>query len=199
MNNEAVETMRILLGGRNCPKSLAECAVAYLARCRELPTAEEVVSALRVSNGMAEKIVASARMSFMFLLDTMPIKVGNPGLVAAYLSDLKNARTEHVVVLTVASDNTLIKRHECAAGSASRASVDPGAVYQLAIADGARSVIIAHNHPSGSARFSDGDYEFTEQLIESGRIVGIRLLDSIVISNRGVVSMRAEKPEMFVL
>ena len=86
-----------------------------------------------------------------WLLDTMPIKVGNPGLVAAYLSDLKNARTEHVVVLTVASDNTLIKRHECAAGSASRASVDPGAVYQLAIADGARSVIIAHNHPRGGA------------------------------------------------
>ena len=193
MNNEAVKAFGIILGS----KSIAECAVAYLSRCRELPRVEEVVSALRVPARTAEKIVAAAGLSFNFLLDTMPIKVGNPGLVAAYLSDLKNAPTEHVVVLTVASDNTLIKRHECAAGSGSRASVDPGAVYKFAMEDGAHSVIIAHNHPSGCARFSQGDYEFTGQLIGSGRILGIRLLDSIVISNRGVVSMRAENPGMF--
>ena len=196
MNNEAVKAFSTILGGK---RALAECAVSFLARCRELPTAEEVRRGLNVPAATANKIVAAAGLSFSFLLDSMPIKVGNPGLVAAYLSDIKNAPTEHVVVLTVASDNTLIKRHECASGSGSRASVDPSSVYKFAMADGARGVIVAHNHPSGSARFSQGDYEFTEQLVSSGRIIGIRLLDSIVLSNRGVASMRAERPGMFTV
>lgn len=197
MNNEAVKAMSILLG-RKSPKSLAECAVAYLARCRELPTVEDIATALNVPISTAEKVIAAAKLSFMFMLDTMPIKVGNPGLVAAYLSDLKNAPTEHIVVLTVASDNTLIKRHECATGSGSRASVDPSAVYKFAMEDNAHSIIVVHNHPSGSPKFSPRDYEFSEQLVGSGKILGIRMLDSIVISNRGVTSMRAEKPDMFM-
>lgn len=193
MTNEAVKAFSTILGS----KSVAECAVAYLSRCRELPTAEAVAKALHVPARTANKIVAAAGLSFRFLLDTMPIKVCNPGLVAAYLSDLKNATTEHIVVLTVASDNTLIKRHECATGSGSRAAVDPSAVYKFAMEDNARGIIVVHNHPSGSPKFSQGDYEFTEQLIGSGKIIGIYLLDSIVISNRGVTSMRAEKPGMF--
>ena len=195
MNNEAVKAFSTILGS----KRIAECAVAYLSRCRELPTVEAVASALHVPARTAGKIVAAAGLSFRFLLDTMPIKVGNPGLVAAYLSDLKNSTVEHVVVLTVASENTLIRRHDCAVGSGANVVVDPSAVYKFAIEDSARSVIVVHNHPSGSPRLSPGDYDFTQELINAGKVIGIRMLDSIVISNRGVMSMRAEKPDMFTV
>lgn len=194
MNNEAtVKAFSTLLGS----KSVAECAVAYLSRCREIPLVDDVMSALRVPFRTAEKIVAAAGLSFHFLLDTMPIKVGNPGLVAAYLSDLKNATVEHLVALTVSADNTLICRHECATGSGTRVSIDPSTLFKFALEDNARGIIVAHNHPSGSPKFSQGDYDFTRHLVEAGKVLGISLLDSVVISNRGVASMRNERPEMF--
>lgn len=193
MNTETINAMTTLLGS----KKVAECAVSYLARCRDVPTAEHVAKALHVPATTARKIVAAATMCSQFVLDTMPIKVSNPGLVAAYLSDLKNERVEHVVVLTAASDNTLIKRHECSTGSGSRAAVDPGVIFTHAVRDGARSVIVVHNHPSGSPKFSPDDYDFTRQLIAAGKVLNVHLLDSIVISRRGVSSMRAEAPDMF--
>lgn len=193
MNTEAVKAFSTILGS----KSVAECAVAYLSRCHELPTPAAVAYAIRVPRKTAEKIVAAAGLSFSFLLDTTPLKLSNPGLVAAYLSDLKNAPAEHIVALTVTGDNTLIARHECAMGSGSHASVDPTSVFKDAVKDNARGVILVHNHPSGNPGFSDGDYTFTEQFVEVGKVLGIRLLDSIVISNRGVSSMRAIRPSMF--
>lgn len=193
MNTEAINLMSALLGS----KRVAECAVAYLARCREMPTEEEVAEAIAVPKATARKVVAAAKMSSTYLLDTLPVSLANPGLVAAFLCDLKDAPVEHLVVLTAGSDNTLIKRHECSTGSANSASVDPATVLRYAIEDRARAIIIVHNHPSGSLRFSKSDYDFTQQIIDGAKLLNLRVLDSILITHRGVNSMRVESQVMF--
>ena len=193
MNKEAIKAFSTILGN----KSVAECAVAYLARCREMPTPEQVSAALRVPAITAKKIVAAASMSSLYLLDTLPVNMSNPNSVGAYLSDLKNAPVEHVVVLTLACDNSLINRHECASGTSSRASVEPSTVFHCAIRDNARSIIVVHNHPSGSTKFTEGDYEFSQRLVEGAQLLNLRVLDSILITHRGMNSMRAERPHMF--
>lgn len=63
--------------------------------------------------------------------------------------------------------------------------------------DDAKYEIVAHNHPSGNLKFSENDYLFSEGLAETGRLLNIRFLDSMVISRRGFVSMRREYPEIF--
>jgi len=193
MDKETLAQISTIVGS----KRIAEGAVAYLSMCREIPDEGKVCRALHVSPLTARKICAVAALSGKFLLDTVPVHVNNPALVAGYLSDLKFAPTEHVVVLSVASDNTLIKRHECSSGASNRATVDPCTVFSGPVQDKARSIIVAHNHPSGSVEFSNSDYDFTEQLVKAGRLLNIRVLDSIVISHRGIKSMRAERPEMF--
>lgn len=55
----------------------------------------------------------------------------------------------------------------------------------------------AHNHPSGSLEFSKQDYLFFEGLADAGRLLNIRVLDSMVISRQGFVSMRHLAPEIF--
>lgn len=57
----------------------------------------------------------------------------------------------------------------------------PREVFREAIRMAAAAVIVAHNHPSGDPTPSAEDIATTRQLIETGKIVGIQVLDHIVI------------------
>ena len=54
-------------------------------------------------------------------------------------------------------------------------------------------MILAHNHPSGNPEPSQADRELTQRLIESGEILGIRLLDHIIIGDGVYISMREKE------
>lgn len=60
--------------------------------------------------------------------------------------------------------------------------VHPREVYRFAIMKGCESVIIAHNHPSGSLNPSVEDIRITSNLVKAGQIIGIALLDHIIIA-----------------
>ena len=192
-NNDTITLMATILGNRR----VAEIAVGYLAKCREIPTPEAVASDLKVPMVTAKKIVAAASMSTKFVFGTMMLPLGNPEIVAWHLSDLKDKSVENLVVLTVTSENTLIKRHLVATGSAGGVCVNYGDVYRYAIEDHATGVIVAHNHPSGSLEFSGKDLTFTKGLFDAGKLLGFRLLDSVVISRQGFTSMRRVHPDIF--
>lgn len=68
-------------------------------------------------------------------------------------------------------------------GLVNRSLVHPREVFRLAIHEGISSVILAHNHPSGSIEPSQDDVAITRQLKEAGKIVGIAVLDHVIISN----------------
>ena len=192
-NSDSINLMATLLGNRR----VAESAVSYLATCREIPTEETIVKAIGVPMITAKKIVAAAKMSTRFLFGTITMSLSNPDRVAWCLSDLKDASVENLVVLTLTPENTLIKRHLVATGSAGGVCVNYAEVYRYAIEDQATGIIIAHNHPSGSLEFSGKDISFTRGLCEAGKLLGIRMLDSIVVSRQGFTSMRRTNPEMF--
>lgn len=48
------------------------------------------------------------------------------------------------------------------------------------------SIMIAHNHPSGSSEPSTEDKNITKRLIKVCEILGIKLLDNIIIVQNGV-------------
>lgn len=57
----------------------------------------------------------------------------------------------------------------------------PREVFREAIRMAAAAVIIAHNHPSGDPTPSAEDITTTRQLVETGKVVGIQVLDHIII------------------
>jgi len=61
----------------------------------------------------------------------------------------------------------------------------PREVYRQAIMQGINSLIICHNHPSGSLEPSPEDRKFTGQLYRAGEIIGIKLLDHVIIGTSG--------------
>lgn len=66
----------------------------------------------------------------------------------------------------------------------------PREVFADAITDRATSVILVHNHPSGTLEPSNQDILITKQLVEAGSILGINVLDHLIISKKGHLSMK---------
>ena len=52
------------------------------------------------------------------------------------------------------------------------------------------AIIVCHNHPSGELVPSDADMELTKQLVAAGELLGIKVLDHLIVSNRGYKSLR---------
>ena len=48
--------------------------------------------------------------------------------------------------------------------------------------------MLVHNHPSGDPTPSAEDREVTQRLAKAGRIMGIRILDHVVVAERGYFS-----------
>lgn len=60
----------------------------------------------------------------------------------------------------------------------------PREVFREAIRMAAAAIIVAHNHPSGDPTPSAEDVRATRQLVETGKVVGIQLLDHVVIGGK---------------
>jgi len=66
--------------------------------------------------------------------------------------------------------------------------VHPREVFSRAILAGAASIIIAHNHPSGTLAISESDREVTRRIRQAGDIIGIRLDDHVIVADGSFVS-----------
>ncbi len=65
-------------------------------------------------------------------------------------------------------------------------------VFKAAILSNAASIMICHNHPSGNPQPSRNDLEVTKNIKESGKILGIPLLDHIILGYNSFVSFKAD-------
>ena len=61
------------------------------------------------------------------------------------------------------------------------AEIDLGEVFREALKTWAKSVIVAHNHPSGDLTPSDADLQTTARLAKAAGLIGIRFVDHLVV------------------
>ena len=59
--------------------------------------------------------------------------------------------------------------------------VHPREIFRSAIVRNASTIIVSHNHPSGSIAPSAEDIAVTETLAHAGRLLGIQLLDHVIV------------------
>ena len=67
-------------------------------------------------------------------------------------------------------------------------------VFKGAIVANAVAIAVAHNHPSGVPKPSEGDFALTRQIAWAGEILGIRLIDHVIIGEDTFYSMKKENP-----
>ena len=75
-------------------------------------------------------------------------------------------------------------------GNANSATITPREVFQRAVLVGAISVVLAHNHPSGSLEPSQQDREVTQRMRQAGDIMGISILDHLIVTDQSFLSLR---------
>lgn len=110
---------------------------------------------------------------------------------AAYLMPLLRHETqEKFLVLCLNSKNQLLCMETVFVGTLNSTIVHPREVFQVAIRHSAAGILVAHNHPSGDPSPSKEDIKVTQNLIESGKVVGIPLLDHVVIGHGKWQSLR---------
>lgn len=83
----------------------------------------------------------------------------------------------------------LIRYEELFRGTVDGAAVYPREVLKRALHHNATAVILGHNHPSGVAEPSDADRGITLKLAKALALVDVRLLDHLVVSRGGHVSL----------
>jgi DNA repair protein RadC len=104
------------------------------------------------------------------------------------LAQLRDKPYEVFCCLHLDVHHRLIAFQELFRGTTDGASVYPKEVVREVIAHNAFAVILAHNHPSGSAEPSQADKLVTQRLVEALRLIEVRVLDHLVVGETRCVS-----------
>lgn len=91
-------------------------------------------------------------------------------------------------VIGLASDQRILFIELISLGSVTSTVVEPMEVFSLALQKRAVSIILCHNHPSGTLKPSDADLDLTDRLIQVGIIVNTPVADHHIISTKGFLS-----------
>lgn len=113
-------------------------------------------------------------------------KITSPKDSAMILSKLINdCDRENFLVLCVDTKNQPTLISTVSVGSLNASIVNPREIFKVAILSNSKSIILAHNHPSGDPSPSAEDIDITRRLGDAGEIVDIRILDHIIIGREG--------------
>lgn len=168
-------------------------AAALLAHggLRGLVQASDARLAAHLSDTAISSLRASFEVTKRFRLATDERRrLQTPHAIAEYLMpQLSHLAHERFVVLCLNSRNVLIGQAIVADGSVDQCHVDPRAVFSVALQMEATGIVIAHNHPSGSAEPSTQDVALTRQLRQAARTLCIQLFDHIIIGANSHVSL----------
>lgn len=108
------------------------------------------------------------------------------------LYDIENLCEEHMYMIALDTKLRIIGTFEISHGILSASLVHPREVFKRALLVNAASIMLVHNHPSGMLKVSPEDEQVTKRFDKAGEILGVELLDHIVMSSEGYVSMKVE-------
>ena len=140
--------------------------------------------------GQAKATVVFAALEYWrrrLTKQTAPL-IDSPERAAEQLSFISNKKQEHFVMLTLDGARRLINCRIITIGTLMSSLVHPREVFSPAIEDRAASIIIGHNHPSGTLDISNDDREVTKRIRLAGELLGIKLDDHIIVAGDSFVS-----------
>lgn len=113
--------------------------------------------------------------------------------IARYLqARLQDYRHEVFAVLFLNRANKVNHFEIVSEGGITGTVADPRIILRRALEENAVSIILCHNHPSGSLRPSRADEELTGKLKGAARLLDIAVLDHIIVSENGWYSFADE-------
>ncbi|MBO5903091.1 MAG: DNA repair protein RadC [Tidjanibacter sp.] len=193
----AAELLSLIIG----PDSAGESALASAERLlnhydgslasllrAELP---ELRSATGLGIKRASALAAALELGRRAAAEQVsPVVIHDKNDVVALFPTLAGLSHEEMWVVYLTSSNRVIEKRRVAQGGVSALVADHKLITKRALELLAQSVILVHNHPSGSASPSAEDEAVTSRIAEAMKLFDIKLLDHIIISREGDYSFR---------
>ena len=127
------------------------------------------------------------------LVDKETLKISNKDVLLKYLRNkIGYEEIEKFYVLYLSSSNEVIEFEENSVGTLDRSSVYPRDIYKKIINLNAKSVILAHNHPSDNITPSKCDIELTNEIAKGLKNFGALLIEHIIITKNSYFSFLEE-------
>jgi DNA repair protein RadC len=121
------------------------------------------------------------------------IKIQNPDDLYSILhEEIESWDREKFLSILLDVQNKIIGIDEISIGSLTCTIVHPREIFKSAILANAASIILVHNHPSGSTDPSEEDKKITEKIKRAAEIMDIGFLDHFIISKNGYTSCFTE-------
>lgn len=176
-DRSAIELAReVLRLGKNNLLELGKISVPELLKINGIGTAKAATIAAALELGRRRH--AS--------LPLQRIKVENSGSVALYLKTLlQDYHYEVFGVLYLNRAGKILHWGVVSQGGITGTIVDPRLIFKKAFEEKAVSIILCHNHPSGSFQPSRADEDLTAKINEGAKYFDIKLLDHIIVSDGG--------------
>jgi len=117
---------------------------------------------------------------------------GPADLYHHFAARLRDADHEQFLVVLLDGRHRVLRSEAVSRGTLTASLVHPREVFRPAIREAAAALVLVHNHPSGDPTPSREDREITSRLARAGEILGIRVVDHVVVAERGYRSFREE-------
>lgn len=183
-NETAVDLSKRILAffGNNLTK-LGKASVPDLSKFKGIGEAKAVSIVAALELGLRRKETTEEQL----------LQVTTSSDVFKYLeATFANLNHEEFWILLLNRSNHITGKHLISKGGQAGTVADPKIIFKVAIENNAANIVLAHNHPSGNLKPSESDNKLTRELVASGQMLGLYVVDHLIFANKRYYSYKDE-------
>lgn len=192
-----VECLAIILGHGNRQQSAVAMARQLLEKYGDLASLlhasfEDISQQPGIGRTKYARLQAALELVNRYLASQLQQRdvLSNTVSTRRYLqAQLRHHHQEIFACLFLDNQYHIIHFEKLFYGTLNHAEVHPRIIAERCLHHHASAVILAHNHPSGSAQASSADIALTQQIGKALRLLDVELLDHIIIAGHECVSI----------
>lgn len=121
----------------------------------------------------------------------------NPEMVANHARTILSkagtlAYQEEVLMFCLNGNNEIFGWVKISSGGFNFSAIDPRIVFSIALTATANTIILVHNHPSGSLLSSKEDQSICDKLKQAGELLNLQLLDFLIVTETSYISYKEQ-------
>ena len=194
----AIELITVILGNGVQGNSVMDLSAKLFSKFGDLSSigklsVEEIIAIKGIGIAKACQIVAVFEIARRFSSGSF-LKRHELNSTKAVYNFIKpyitSRQKEHFIVVCLDSRRRFLGVDNISIGTINQSIVHPREVFKPAINRNASFVVLVHNHPSGDVNPSLDDLTTTERLVDAARMIGIPIVDHVIVSDDGYLSLR---------
>ncbi|WP_231462465.1 MULTISPECIES: DNA repair protein RadC [unclassified Pedobacter] len=183
-NESAVDlSKRILNSFNNNLTKLGQASIAELSKFKGIGEAKAISIVAALELGLRRRETAIEDI----------VKVSTSSDVYKYLyQTFAHLNHEEFWILLLNRANKITGKQLISKGGQAGTVADPKIIFKVALEQNAAYIVMAHNHPSGNLKPSDSDNKLTLNMVASGNLLSIPIVDHLIFTDNGYYSYRDE-------